>query len=169
MEDLGTGVKAYREKHKMTQAEFARITDMSRNYVSQIESGKAINISHVLHERIVVAIGGRGAQERPFGEWCILEMMGHVKLAGFITEEQRFGGTMGRIDVPPGAGEPALTQYFGGTAVFRITPVQESIARAIAEKHRPQPLAPFRLSVSRNNADQFGSDEYDDEDDDIPF
>lgn len=35
-----------------------------------------------------------------FGTWAILELMGHVKLAGFVTEEELFGGKIGRIDIP---------------------------------------------------------------------
>jgi hypothetical protein len=35
-----------------------------------------------------------------FDSWCVLELMGHVRMAGRVTEEERFGVKMGRIDVP---------------------------------------------------------------------
>lgn len=35
-----------------------------------------------------------------FDSWAILELMGHVRMAGRVTEEERFGCKMGRIDVP---------------------------------------------------------------------
>ena len=35
-----------------------------------------------------------------FDQWAIVELMGHVKLAGRVTEEKRFGVEMGRIDIP---------------------------------------------------------------------
>jgi hypothetical protein len=35
-----------------------------------------------------------------FDSWAILELMGHVRMAGRVTEEERFGAKMGRIDVP---------------------------------------------------------------------
>lgn len=62
--------------------------------------------------------------------WAILELMGHVRLGGYVTEEQRCGATLGRIDIY-GQGEVITTQYFGGSSVYRITPTTEVIARAI--------------------------------------
>lgn len=32
--------------------------------------------------------------------WAVVELMGHVRIAGRLSEEERFGGKMGRIDVP---------------------------------------------------------------------
>lgn len=34
--------------------------------------------------------------------WAIVELMGHVRLAGRLTEEERFGSKMGRLDIPTG-------------------------------------------------------------------
>lgn len=31
--------------------------------------------------------------------WAIVELMGHVRLAGYVTEEERFGAKLGRIDI----------------------------------------------------------------------
>ncbi len=36
--------------------------------------------------------------------WAIVELMGHVKLAGKLTEEEKFGTKMGRLDIPAGEG-----------------------------------------------------------------
>ncbi len=36
--------------------------------------------------------------------WAVLELMGHVRLAGRISEEERFGSKIGRIDVPADKG-----------------------------------------------------------------
>lgn len=84
-----------------------------------------------------------------FGTWAILELMGHVKLAGFVTEEELFGGKMGRIDIPRGDGdEGAVTQYFGGQTVYRLTPTSEEIARAFAARHQPRPVHTWELQLS---------------------
>src|SRR5687768_8629685 len=32
--------------------------------------------------------------------WAIVELMGHVRLAGRLTEEEKFGTKMGRLDIP---------------------------------------------------------------------
>lgn len=34
--------------------------------------------------------------------WAIVELMGHVRIAGRLTEEEKFGSKMGRLDIPSG-------------------------------------------------------------------
>lgn len=77
--------------------------------------------------------------------WAIVELMGHVKMAGYVTEEERFGGKMGRIDIPHPAGD--VTQYFGGSSVYRVTPCTEDVARAFAAGNRPQPVSLWQLEL----------------------
>ena len=64
--------------------------------------------------------------------WAIVELMGHVKIAGRLTEEERFGAKMGRLDIPLSEGD-FVTQYFGGGSVYRITAVTEEVARRVAK------------------------------------
>lgn len=76
-----------------------------------------------------------------FRQWAIVELMGHVRLAGMVTEEERFGAKMGRIDIPgPGDGIFA-TQYFSGGSIYRVTPTTEEVARKIALQYQPTPAA----------------------------
>lgn len=78
-----------------------------------------------------------------FDQWAILELMGHVRLAGRVTEETHFGAALGRIDIPVGDG--FTTQYFGGSSVYRITPTTEEIARSVAARNQPEPVYRFEL------------------------
>jgi hypothetical protein len=71
--------------------------------------------------------------------WAVVELMGHVKLAGRLSEEERFGSKMARLDIP--AGDGFTTQYFGGAAVYRITLVTEAVARDIAKRSPGAPVA----------------------------
>src|SRR5579884_3045855 len=49
--------------------------------------------------------------------WAVVELMGHVRLAGRVTEEAMLGTALGRIDIPTGEGpEDFVTQYFGGSS-----------------------------------------------------
>lgn len=80
-----------------------------------------------------------------FNQWGILELMGHVRLAGRITEESHFGAALGRIDIPSGDG--FTTQYFGGGSIYRLTPTTEDIARSVAAHNQPQPVARWELSA----------------------
>lgn len=78
-----------------------------------------------------------------FEQWAILELMGHVRLAGRVSEEELFGTKMGRIDIP--SGDNFTTQYFGGGSVYRLTPTTEEIARGVAANNQPRPVQPWEF------------------------
>lgn len=78
--------------------------------------------------------------DKPFEQWAILELMGHVRLAGRVTEEELFGAKMGRIDIPTSDLYAFTTQYFGGSSVYRLTPTTEEIARSVAANNQPRPV-----------------------------
>lgn len=54
--DLGAEIVGYRKANKITQAEFALTCGVSRNYISQIENGKADNLSLDVYQRITKAL-----------------------------------------------------------------------------------------------------------------
>jgi hypothetical protein len=87
-------------------------------------------------------MSGEQEQEQGIG-WAIVELLGHVRLAGRVSEEEHFGAKLGRLDIPTGAG--FTTQFFGGSAVYRLTPVTEEIARAVAERNQPEPVSRWEL------------------------
>lgn len=82
-----------------------------------------------------------------FNQWAILELMGHVRLAGRVSEETHFGTALGRIDIPVGDG--FTTQYFGGGSIYRLTPTTEEIARSVAARNQPEPVYPFELPAPK--------------------
>lgn len=66
--------------------------------------------------------------------WAVVELFGHIRHAGLVQEVTVLGATMGRVDVPD-AKDPAkthATHFFAGSAVFRITPCTEELARRVA-------------------------------------
>lgn len=66
-------------------------------------------------------------------EWAIVELFGHIKRAGRISEETRFGAALLRIDIPVGeSGEDFVTEYRGGSAIFSLRPTTEEVARSVA-------------------------------------
>ncbi len=73
--------------------------------------------------------------------WAIVELMGHVKLAGRLSEEEKFGAKMGRVDVPQADGT-YRTVYFGGSSVYRLQVVSEEVARHVG-REAPQPVSPW--------------------------
>lgn len=98
-----------------------------------------------------------------FETWAIVELMGHVRIAGLLTEEERFGVKMGRIDIPDGDGGVLTTQYFGGSSVYRITPVSEEAARAVAARNKPEPVHYYELPKPERSFSDV------EEDDEIPY
>lgn len=80
-----------------------------------------------------------------FREWCVLELMGHRRLAGYVTEQEIAGAGLLRIDVP-GDGETIATQFYSPAAVYCITPTTEAIARALAKRDQPAPVQRWELA-----------------------
>jgi len=86
-----------------------------------------------------------------FHSWAVVELMGHVRMAGRVTEEERFGVKMGRIDIPRGDG--FFTQYFTGSSVYRMTPVSEEVARSVAAGTQPEPVHRWELPAPKPDAE----------------
>lgn len=95
--------------------------------------------------------------------WAIVELMGHIKVAGLVTEEERFGSKMGRIDIPMKDGG-MTTQYFGGASVYRMTPVTEEVARAVSVGNQPAPVRPWEMPSNPRALEVSGIQEDLDED-----
>lgn len=60
----------------------------------------------------------------PAPEYAVVELMGHVRHVGRLTEVERFGTKMGRVDVPKdGKFEDGFTSFFfSGASIYRVTP-----------------------------------------------
>jgi hypothetical protein len=65
--------------------------------------------------------------------WAIVELMGHVALAGRVTKPGEYGG-LWQIDIPDS--ETFRTEFFGSQSVYRIRMVSEEIARGYARPSR---------------------------------
>jgi hypothetical protein len=98
-----------------------------------------------------------------FEQWAILELMGHVRLAGKVTEEEHFGAKLGRIDIP--TGDAFTTQYFSGGSIYRLTPTTEEIARGVALRNQPEPVYRWELPApaSRTAPEHMEGDSQEDE------
>lgn len=85
-----------------------------------------------------------------FEGWAILELMGHRRLGGFVSETTFAGAGFVRIDVPADSkGNGGATQLYGASAIYCITATTETIARAAAELNRPEPVQRWELPQLR--------------------
>lgn len=68
-----------------------------------------------------------------FESWAVLELMGHRRLAGVVSEAEIAGAGFIRIDVyANGDVEPRSTAYYGPASVYAITPTAEETCRTHA-------------------------------------
>lgn len=82
---------------------------------------------------------------KPIQTWAVVELMGHVKSAGQVNEESHFGTVLLRLDVPEVDGMPARTEFYGGTAIYRLTPCDEQVARLVLKQNRQVPVVILEL------------------------
>lgn len=107
------------------------------------------------------------SEKQPFDSWAIVELMGHLCLAGRVTEEERFGAVVGRVDIPQADGTFA-TQYFGGGSLYRLSVTTEEIARAKALRTVYAPVSVYDLPrrlTTETVVVNHGADDPDEEDD----
>ena len=74
----------------------------------------------------------------PLDSWAVVELMGHRRVAGRISEEVRFGVPMCRVDTPDGDG--FRTALYGGPSIYGVHLVDEQTAREAAKYTSPAPF-----------------------------
>ena len=96
-----------------------------------------------------------------FKEFVILELMGHRRLFGLVTEQEIAGHKFLRIECPDGKGK-STTQFYSPTSVYCITPTTEDVVNAAAHNNNPRPVSRYELELpepSRSDADDDVRDE----------
>jgi hypothetical protein len=83
-----------------------------------------------------------------FDQWCIVEIMGHQKYAGRVTEQPIAGSAMLRIDIPAGKTQPAFSKLFNVSSVYALTPTTEELATAVAASLSHAPIGVYDLPES---------------------
>lgn len=111
-----------------------------------------------------------------FSGWAVVELMGHRKLAGRVSQVTQYGTAMLRLDVPGPDGQVAATQFYSSSAIYCLTPTTEEIAVAFAWTRKPEPVAawellslpaPARSAGRRDHAGEDDDDAGEDDDDDV--
>ena len=84
--------------------------------------------------------------DNTFDTWALVELMGHSRIAGRVTDATIGGATFIRVDVPEtSGGQPSHTRYFSPAAIYGISPVTEEIARGLAEELDNRPFNVYEL------------------------
>lgn len=102
--------------------------------------------------------------DKGYEGWAVLELMGHRRLVGRLSEATIAGAAFIRIDVQDGDGN-ATTQFYAPSAVYAITPTTEEIARRAAKTNSVAPInawelreKPPVLPVGPSGPEQFARD-----------
>lgn len=90
--------------------------------------------------------------DEKFEQWAIVELFGHARIAGLVTEQTIGGSSFVRVDVPAVAGSPAFTKCYGQGAIYAISFVDRDIALAAAEKLRAKPITPYDVGALTSDA-----------------
>lgn len=106
-----------------------------------------------------------------FAQWAIVEIMGHKKFAGFVSEQTIGGTAFVRVDVPEIVLEtadrvlPAFSKLFGAGSIYCISPCTEETARAFAAQMRSEAFSLYeapRLPAPKASGPSIpGNDEVD--------
>jgi hypothetical protein len=97
--------------------------------------------------------------DQGFSQWAIVELMGHRRLAGHVTEQEIAGAPFLRLDIHDPGGE-VVTQFYSPGSVYCLTPTTEEIARKMGERSRPQPVTRYELEWSRPSAQDDLDDDF---------
>lgn len=79
----------------------------------------------------------------------ILELFGHQRIAGMVSEYTFGGSTFVRVDVPAVRDIPAFTRVFHPNAVYCFNPVDEQTMLDMVGNLTVKPLTAFDLSEIR--------------------
>jgi hypothetical protein len=118
---------------------------------------------------------------QPLETWAIVEVLGHKKFAGYVSEQVLGGAVLVRVDVPEtdqcGVFTKPYTKLVGVGSIYCITPTTEEIARRAAQQlerwNNPipvdiaaRPQIPATSSASlESEAELVEGDDRDDDDD----
>lgn len=101
----------------------------------------------------------------PDGEYAIVEMMGHRKIVGRVTEIEKFGTKyMGIEPVFQGALMPMC--LVGGGSIFQFTPCTAEVARKYGPQESYQLCGSLQAIVPGTLLEHHADDDEDDEDGD---
>ncbi len=80
-----------------------------------------------------------------FDIWGLVEVMGHRRYAGHITEQVVAGCGFVRVDVPAAGDRAPFTKLIGTSSVYGITPLDEETARAMVASMAEKPIEVWGL------------------------
>lgn len=112
---------------------------------AEIEGPENVDDKQVYEFRKAVGTKGNDA---PTAEdlWAIVELFGHQRIAGKLSEQTLGGCHFIRIDVPETDRQKPFTKLYTQGAIYGVTFVEERIARAAAAHYEVAPVSRYELT-----------------------
>jgi len=85
------------------------------------------------------------ADSNNFAAWGLLELFGHQRIAGQLSETTIGGCHFIRVDVPPVHKLAGYTRFFTQAAIFSLSPLSEAVTRQLAEALQAAPVHAYDL------------------------
>lgn len=107
-----------------------------------------------------------------FDEWALVELMGHQRIAGRVTEAEIGGCKFVRVDVPASEAAQPLTKFLGPSSIYAITPMSEESARSVASRIDAAPISAWdarrlvKIEDAKKPAELAAPDPEDEDEDD---
>lgn len=95
-------------------------------------------------------IGRKVEEDGAFNAWVILELLGHRRITGLMTEVEIAGSKFLRIDIygEQSGNIPETTQFYAPSSVYAITPTTEEAARRLGNTtNQIAPVQPWELRL----------------------
>jgi hypothetical protein len=104
-------------------------------------------------------------EQEPKEMWALVELFGHNRVAGRVTEAEMGGGSLIRVDVPAVKDRDALTKYYNVKAIYALTPVDEETAKQMAASIDSAPINSYSIDREIDRRKRIGSGDSDDDPD----
>lgn len=75
-----------------------------------------------------------------FELFAVVELFGHNRMAGKVSEQSIGVATFIRVDVPETSSQPKFTRLLNPSSIYAINPVTEEVANSMAEHIAVKPI-----------------------------
>ena len=75
-----------------------------------------------------------------FKLFAVVELFGHTRISGTVTEQTIGSASFIRVDVPETKKQPEFTRILNPSAIYAINPVTEEVMNEMAEQIQQMPI-----------------------------
>lgn len=106
-------------------------------------------------------------QEQKFDIYAIVELFGHNRMAGKVSEQTIGSASFIRIDVPETTQQPKFTRLVNPSAIYAINPVTEEVMLVMSESISSRPIESWDIRTMQKKLLALGKNN--DDNDDLSF